>query len=560
MIRTHFPASRLARWLPLAAPTVLAGMLLIGLLLPLYSDEVGWRLQERAGIDGVDKLFSQQCGPNTLAGPPWFMMPVRWYSAFFNLAWPDPFAVRLSGVAYALGWVAMLLALIRQATADRLRRGQLTMLCCGLMGLGVMPWLLVWSRPEQPIILCATASLLIAMGQSPRNGTQRNQNGTRLWAPLAILLLGVIALSYHFKALILMPLFVAAMIAAAPMRRSWIMQALCALALIAAAAISAHYWFARMACPGDPILQADHAKQSLGLQLLGDGRWAMAPLRLIANYQLPVYVAQAAPDITPMSNWMLPHIVSKATQIGWTIALNLLWIAGFVLAIWALGAALWRQRRALLDLDKRIVLAGVTLLCASAWCMSQVVRNVYEASFVLPLLALTFALALCVPLSPRLTRSLSLVAITTGLALPISAIAILGLYGPSLAQVADKGGYLPNQPYSVGLAHYSTLRTQILRAAAACGITPANHPAHLLLDDITYFTFMDAPLPDHKTSVLEPRWSGSLTDPLAYLKQQHASGVVLACGALPPALRAKAKATGDVCCIGADQWQGGAAQ
>ncbi|WP_068093242.1 hypothetical protein [Novosphingobium rosa] len=547
MIRTDFPASRLARWLPLAAPAVLTGMLLIGLLLPLYTDEVGWRLQERAGIDGVDKLFSQQCGPNTLAVPPWFMMPVRWYSAFFNLAWPDPFAVRLSGVAHALCWVAMLLVLIRQATADHLRRSQLTMLCCGLMGLGVMPWLLVWSRPEQPIILCATASLLIAMGQN-------RPNSARPWAPVAILLLGVIALSYHFKALILMPLFMAAMIAAAPTRQARAVRAMCTIALTAAATIAARYWFGRMACPGDPILAADHAKQSLALQLLGDGHWAMAPLRLIANFQMPVYVAQAAPDITPMSSWLLPHLVSKPTQIGWTIAMNLLWIAGFVLAAWALGAMLWTHRRAVSQLDKRIVLAGTTLFCASTWCVSQVVRNVYEASFVLPLLALSFALALSTPLPPRLTRCLSRVATTIGLALPISAIAILWLYGPSLAQEADKGGYLPGQSYSVGLAHYGTLRAQIQRAAAACGITPQSHPAHLLIDDITYFTFMDSALPDHKTSVLEPRWSGSVTDPLAYLRQQHSSGVVLACNALPPALRARAKATGEVCCIGPDQW------
>ena len=33
--------------------------LLLGLLVPVYSDEVGWRLQERAGLDGVDKLYSE---------------------------------------------------------------------------------------------------------------------------------------------------------------------------------------------------------------------------------------------------------------------------------------------------------------------------------------------------------------------------------------------------------------------------------------------------------------------------------------------------------------------
>lgn len=519
-------------------------MLLVGLALPLYTDEVGWRLQERAGIDGVDKLYSEQCGPNTLAAPAWFMWPVRWYSAFFNTAWPAPFAVRLSGVAYALMWGAMLLVLIRRVAGDQQRRNHLTMLCCGLMGLGVMPWLLVWSRPEQPIILAATASLLIACGPA-------RDAPARWWAPVSILMLGVIALSYHFKALILVPLFIAAMIAAAPPRRAWMIQGLCILALLAVTAVSARYWFGRLACPGDPLIAAEHARQSLGLQLLAGGGWAMAPLRLIANYQLPVYVAQATPDVTPMSNWLQPHLVGKPTQIAWTVVMIALWLAGFVLTVWTLVAAWWGRR-----MDRSLWLAGVTLACASAWCVSQVVRNVYEASFVLPLLTLTYALALSARVLPeRVPTALRRVAITIGLALPISAMAILAIYGPSLVATIGKGGYLPGQSDSVGLADYGGVRRQILRAAAACGITPQGHPARLLVDDVTYFTFMDAPLPDHKISVLEPQWSGRLTDPLAYLRQRQSSGAVLACSALPAPLRARAHATGAFCCIGPDQWQ-----
>ena len=61
------------------------------LFLPVYSDEIGWRFQERAALDGVDRLFSDICGPNTLAVPPFFMMPVRYFSAYTNLLFADPF-------------------------------------------------------------------------------------------------------------------------------------------------------------------------------------------------------------------------------------------------------------------------------------------------------------------------------------------------------------------------------------------------------------------------------------------------------------------------------------
>lgn len=543
MIRSTLSPWRMARLIPAASVAVFIIMLLIGLLVPVYSDEVAWRLQERAGIDGVDKLFSEQCGPGTLAMAPWFMMPVRWYSAFFNTAWPDPLAIRLSGVAYALVWVVLLLALIRRVAGDRLRRNHLVMLSCGLMGLGVLPWLLVWSRPEQPVILATTAAILIAL---PPRGKQV----LRWWAPVAILMLGTIAMAYHFKTLVLVPLFIAAMLTAMPLRRGWIVQVPCVLAMIAMTLASTHYWFGRMACPGDATMAAEHASQSLGLQLLTDGGWAMAPLRLLANYNLPAYVAQGAPDITPMSNWLQPHLVTKTTQILWTIALILLWLAGFVLAVWGMVAAVIRRR-----LDAGMVLAWVTLTGASAWCVGQLVRNSYEASFVLPLLVLTFVLALSrADLPETLQRALSRIAPAIGAILPFSALAIVAIYGPSLIAVSGKGGYLPGQTYSVGLAHYPAIRQQIERTAAACGITPASHPRRLLIDDITYFTFMQAPLPDHKTAVLEPRYSGSLTDPLAYLGQIHSSGVIVACSALPPALRARAHADGPFCCIGPDQW------
>ena len=86
---------------------LLGAAILCGMFLPVYTDEVGWRFQERAGIDGVDKMFAETCGANTLARPPFFMMPVRAYSAFFNTAFADPFFVRVSGVLYALAWCAM---------------------------------------------------------------------------------------------------------------------------------------------------------------------------------------------------------------------------------------------------------------------------------------------------------------------------------------------------------------------------------------------------------------------------------------------------------------------
>ena len=85
-------------WLRNAVLAVFVLAILAGIFYPVYTDEIGWRLQERAGFDGVDKLFTQICGPNTLAHPPFWRMPVRYYSALFNSLFADPLYVRLSGI------------------------------------------------------------------------------------------------------------------------------------------------------------------------------------------------------------------------------------------------------------------------------------------------------------------------------------------------------------------------------------------------------------------------------------------------------------------------------
>jgi hypothetical protein len=101
-------------WARNAVAAVFVAAILAGIALPIYTDEIGWRFQERAGFDGVDKMFNELCGPNTLARPAFFMWPVRWYSALFNSLFAAPMWVRLSGIIYALVFAGLVFALIRR--------------------------------------------------------------------------------------------------------------------------------------------------------------------------------------------------------------------------------------------------------------------------------------------------------------------------------------------------------------------------------------------------------------------------------------------------------------
>lgn len=545
--------------------------LLGGLLLPLYTDEVGWRLQERFWTDGVDKLYSDQCGPGTLAVPPLFMWPARWYSAFFNQHFAQPYWVRASGVIYACLWVWMLLRLIRRIARDRGERHMIAVVACTLIGLGCTPLLMVWSRPEQPIMLAVTGALMIASAgwQAPGNrfaplagipySRALTSPATAWLRSLAIAALTMVALSYHFKALITMPVFAAAVLMASRGQRAHLPRA-AALALMVGAALAAlGYWSARLACPLDPLIEQDHNRQNLIASFIGNGDIADSPLtllgRLMGNLRFDAYIDSAAPQVWPMSRWLVPGRVSWDEVHGWRGGMLVIWSLAGASGLVAALVALWRQgRRGMLACEAAMAL--VLLGVAALWCVSQLIRNVYEVGFVLPLLVLAIVLGLAAPHGVHWLRQfLRVVALALGPLMILSEVLVAGLYGPPMVAALGARDHLPDQPWSVPLLARERSEGDIVGAAGLCGLSPARPAGNLMLDDLTYFTFMASPTPQHYLGVLPDRLRGSITDPLAYLARHRSSGIVMGCRSLPGSLQRRARHQGAFCCLAPPDWR-----
>lgn len=529
--------------------------ILAGIFLPVYTDEVGWRFQERAGIDGVDKMFGEQCGPNTLARPPFFMMPVRWYSAFFNTAFADPFYVRLSGILYALAWMAMVVVLIRRVTADARERVLLLIVCFGLMALGTMPMLLVWSRPEQPIVLATSAALLLAWSDW-RDRTILTPAGVAWGRSALILALGVIAISYHIKAIFLLPLFLTCIGLASRGRQAHAPRALAGVLLIGATAVAVRYWTQRLQCPGDPVLWAEYARNNMGAALTGitgPGQLLQAIGRLIGNISLTQYFGLTVPPALPMSNWLEPRQIGTGVTAAWFRPHILLWSAALLLAVVRVGAdvpAMWRARR----IDPRAFVVAVLLCTIVGWSATQAIRNVYEASLILPLTMLAVLFGLVgAGNGPRTGKWLAVLSGLLGVAGIASLIAVAAIYGPSLVRANRQIGYIAAQPVSLPVFGYAAIKPRILATAKLCGIGAPESTRAVMVDDLTYFTYMESHLPQHRLGVIG-LWKGSVSDPVAYLRGRGSSGAVLGCHLLPPDLRARAKGDGKFCCLAPPNW------
>ncbi|HEY0959165.1 MAG TPA: hypothetical protein VGE05_07805 [Novosphingobium sp.] len=534
---------------------VLIAVFLAGLFLPVYTDEVGWRFQERAGIDGVDKLYSDGCGINTLAAPPFFMMPIRYYSAFFNTTFADPLYVRLSGIGYALCALVLLLLLIRRIADNGHDRAILGTVAMGLLSLGVMPLLMVWSRPEQPIFIAILSALLIAWSDW-RDRSVATPARKAWMRSIGILLMATVAVSYHLKGIFLLPLFLACIFLASRGKAAFAPRLVVSGLLIAMTLWGAHYWSARLQCPDDPILWKLYASHTLTTQFMRQGDLSELPafiLALLRNADPSSYIDMAVPINKPMSFWLEYYQLDTRAFAAWVLSIRFLWGSATILAI---ICALLSVRTAFRErkLDPRVLIALVLACVVLGWSANQLIRNVYETMYVLPLamLAIMFGFSAWKGnprLLPFVRGYIALLAIC-GIG---SCIGLAATYAPSLIRANSQQGYIAAQPYSQTVFGYSTIKTRILAAARQCGIPASEKARAVMIDDVTYFTFMRSSLPQHYLGIVA-NWKGSIKDPVAYLRSRGSSGAILGCRYLPEDLRRRAKRDGAICCLGPANW------
>lgn len=524
--------------LPIAGGA-LAISLACGLLVPIYTDEVAWRFQlSRAPFDGgFDRGLGDQCGPATTLAAPWFLQPMRHLAAGAEYLFADPRTVRLLGVALAFAGIGLIAAIAR-ATGRRDARTRLA-LGLGLLGLGTTPWLLVWSRPEQPILLMLATAILLALAPVDSPGAAWARAG-------AILACTVVALGYHPKAVVFAPVFVVALACSSRGESGrWARSAGIAL-IVALAADAFGYWNLRLACPGDPLIAARAAAESaFAASAAGGSRWPLIQM-LAANVSPMGYVGQIGPGGWQMSHWLPATPLPHGVILGWFAVVALVWQLALLVLLAALllgMRAAWTARGA----TRPLVLALALAACLLGWSALQSNKNAYEAALTLPLAAI--ALLLVLPgLPQRWQRDAERVTLGVALLAAASQAALIAAYVPLLARTAARAGTIAGQPFSFTAWGYPAARRDILAAGRSCGIDPVR--AHdLLVDDLTYWPYMATWRPSHWMAILGP-WRGRVTDPIAYMRARRSSGIVVQCAILPPALRARAKAHGQFCCLG----------
>ena len=164
----HFPSSWpkliLYRILPALFLACFCYSMWIAFYVPVYGDEPQWKLTvSRLFLDGGKLIYLfPACVDNFLLDPPLTWYPARWMDAWLYADVSNPFKLR------QFGWSIFLVLLLVWAkffsVNAKLSFRLAFLFVAAYFSFGLMPYLMVFNRPEQSILIWLTLALIVMYG------------------------------------------------------------------------------------------------------------------------------------------------------------------------------------------------------------------------------------------------------------------------------------------------------------------------------------------------------------------------------------------------------------
>ena len=501
------------------------------LLLPIYSDEIQWRLiNARYFLDGGRLLYLfPACSNGFLNTAPITFYPYWILNSLAYANMSDTRWLRVWGVAvflFLLIATALLLPKIVPTKYGLLSRIGIVL---SLTSIGVLPFLMSFNRPEEHVLLVVFLAIAIVVLVRSR-ATSPSAWMTWLLAA-AYSFLATLLMAAHIKGLFLMP---ALLIAAwAAIRRP---LPFACVASVASVSVWETFllWRDRTNCPESEFLTKILGSLTLSPKDLGKGLGPFLEAAIQNLKGLPLYWNSIRFLPENQSQW-LPKMDYPVTSverfvnacIPIVVALGFVLIACGVLA--SIAAWIRKGRKPSFEIGLAVCLGGFVPVMAGY----QINKNFYEAGLILPVLgfAAIFSLRALPP---------------TGSAGRLLLIALLVLGIASQASSASRF----YRRYGEWSDYWKNTRQNVAsveRLVARCGV-PTDGSASRIMMDMTAYSVLWR---DREPMFLEllTGWWGTGIDQDRLLKERNVSAVVGDCSLFPPRLRIGAVGEGNFCCI-----------
>jgi hypothetical protein len=534
--------------IPIVVLLLFCGLLLSGVFLPVYSDEVVTKFRiARLFLERGDAVtLFPQCTATAGRTVSWIFYPIGMLlSALY--AHLEPLGLRVSGIVLSLIWFVLLAYWCWAQTRDSGVALQRFAGFVAVGSLGILPFLWVLSRPEQLLILAILMLSLAALFSSKPTSAKGQASVT---AGMALLL--SFLFYAHPKSMFYMPFALVAVWLATASYHKVIRYGLILFVLGSCVQVF-HYFNALGNCQDAPGI-----KLMLGANTLLPGALLSAP---------DEFISAAFNNFIRFPDRLLTHLTFNETyQSGWLPPLSgsfealpyLNLAIYYFLFIFVAGVHFLAVSLFLLQLIHRRVTGPVllALLLVGANVVNAFfynIQNFYAGTQFIPVTIIITALLMQSRRGVKGNSAPALVAYSLLLLFSIvSMVTSLALVTPGITRnISSAQSSLSGQPLSIPVFGVQSHLDSIRKLGASCEI-PTASTASVVVDHMTYFAFVQDKKPIHVLYVTEFGYGGDLTNGrlLPFLKGLNSPGLITRCEWVPNEFR-QAQQTGEMgyCCV-----------
>lgn len=517
-------------------PIICIVSLIVGVFLPVYSDEVMNKIYSSRFFvdDGIVISFFPQCAASFGNKISFVFFPAAIILSliFENL---NPLGIRISGVIVALIWFILFAFLCRiQESSNWIKRYSLLI---SLSSLGVMPYLWVMSRPEQLMTISALIFCILVFF------IPRISNKLILFLGFCFLILCISVFFFvHPKSFFFAPFFLFGIWFAT--RNNNIATRCTGVFFVAITTLQAvKAAIASGACPDAPYVQQIFSENIIKPEILFND-----PLN---------FINMIIGNIISFPNKVFHHLVfNNKFQSGWLppvdgafflrdllnpiieFLITYFVISAHILAIFSGWIFLFRRKK-----NIPVILAASIALSDILIVALFKVQNFYAATQYVPFSLIIFALLL-----PVFNEYLNLISdvfvflmrFIIGILLFISFVINMMLIVPILmANSNSEVASIENQPISVPVFKNEIHLSAIKKLGKICHL-PEDKGNFLIIDQMTYFAYSKNKNPAHIHYVSEDYYGGDLKGKfLDFFKKNNSPGLITRCEWVPEKLKSK---------------------
>jgi len=500
---------------------------------PVFTDEIAWKwISSRLWWDdGYAVTLYPQCSVMGKVKVPALFLPV-WAleSSLYGLA-PAILSLRYLGIFVLVLWGLVLWQLLK--TISKLSQSDLRdllALVASVCLMGGLPFLLVMNRPEQVLLLIATAMVWLPF-LHPRDPLRKYGIGS------SFVFLGLLFFSQHAKALFFLPLL---LLAAWKLRLSKKIRIGVMFSLLVFSAQGYLFFVEHTQC-NNHFIKAAFSKMMISPMALATApaeslRAMVSNVLNFVDYVRNIHVLDTYPQ-----HWLPTNYGFSMGAKFLNVLLDLFFVVWMTASCWGVfrNSVLRRQRDRSTEVSDLSLAMGIGL---GGMAVFQSSKTFYDSALVLPLLIMMGSGVV----EKRTLKLLSSIAL--GLA-TFSVALVCYRFWPNLHQEWRGVGRLVQQEYSVKPAYQKGLERRLIALSEKCGLQNTIGKKHLVMDDLTYPYFMKTQEPYHAVYVLG--WWGkmSIENPIEFLKSKGSCGIISQCHWLPEELLSRAVRDDDLCCL-----------